>query len=198
MKLYMISRCPFAHRAAFALGEKGLTFEPVFYNGQARPKELDAVSKNAKSPTLFDGHDAVYESAVVLEYLEDRFPARPLMPVAAKARADVRVTIARVNEELGSKFGAIAGEALKPTPDDLAIAEASRPFLEALTPWDARLADKTFLVGDTLSLADITLYTIFPALEHLAKVTIPAELVHLRGWRDRLAARPAAVVPAST
>ena len=128
MKLYMVVRCPFAHRASMALGEKGLSFEPVFYAPRTRPTELDAVSKNAKSPTLFDGDDAVYESAVVLEYLEDKFPGRPLLPGAAKARADVRVTIARVNEELGSKFSAVMGEALtRLSPFETGVAVARPP-----------------------------------------------------------------------
>ncbi len=195
MKLYLMARCPFAHRAVMALVEKSLAFERVFYTPQTRPKELDAVSKNAKSPTLFDGDDAVYESAVVLEYLEDKYPASPLFPAGPKGRADVRLVIARINDELAPKFGAVAGAALSPSRDEAKVAEASQVFLDALGPWNERLAGRTYLVGDALSLADITLYTIFPALEHLAGAKIPADLAHLVAWRDRLASRPSGAPP---
>lgn len=195
MKLYLIDGCPFAHRAAIALAEKGIAFEPVVYTASARPPALDAVSPFAKSPTLFDGADAVYESAVVLEYLEDKFPARPLLPVSAKGRADVRLVIARVNDELGSKLGAIAGAALRPSPDPAKIAEAGEAFVAALDPWNTRLANKTFLVEEQLSLADITLYTIFPAVARMAGVTIPERLPHLRAWHDRIASRATAPFP---
>jgi glutathione S-transferase len=91
-----------------------------------------------------------------------------------------------------SKEATIIGEVFKPPEqrDEAKMAEASRGFLDALAPWDARLAGLEWVVGDTLTIADITLYTPFPAIQRLAGIEVPAERTNLRSWLARMAARP--------
>jgi glutathione S-transferase len=193
MKLYMLRGCPFAHRAAIALGEKKLPFDAVLFDAEKRPPELEALGPHAKSPTLFDGDLKIWDSAVITEYLEDRYPEWPLLPSDAAARAEVRMLNQRVAAELAPKLGAIVQEVVrKPAPerDQAKIDAARRAFLDALAPWDAHLDGRTFLVGDAFTLADVTLYTLFPAVKHLAEIEIPTERGHLRAWLDRVAARP--------
>jgi glutathione S-transferase len=193
MHLYLVYGCPFAHRSSFALQEKRIAFEPRFFQQGKRPPELEDVGANAKSPTLFDGDVRVWDSQIVLEYLEDRYPDRPLLPAAANLRARVRMLESLVAQELGSHLGTIAVETIyKPQPDEAKVAEARRGFIAGLDAWNQRLAGREFLVGDALSLADVTLYTVFPAMEHLAGVHIPVELAPLRAWHDRIASRPSA------
>jgi glutathione S-transferase len=193
MRLYLLYRCPFGHRASIALREKQLPFEPVFFEQGKRPPALEAAGPYAKSPTLFDGDNMVWNAHVVLEYLEDRYPERPLMPADAGLRAEARMLAARVGDELGAKLGTIAVETLyKPQKDEAKIADAKREFLAGLADWDRRLAGRTFLVGDALSLADVTLFTVFPAMRHLAGTEIPPERSHLRAWFSRVASRPSA------
>ena len=91
MHLYLLYRCPFGHRASIALREKQLAFEPVFFEQGKRPTELEAAGPYAKSPTLFDGESRVWDGQVVLEYLEDRYPERPLAPHDAAGRAQMRM-----------------------------------------------------------------------------------------------------------
>src|SRR5216683_6497250 len=86
MKLYLLHRCPFAHRATIVLQEKQLAFEPVFFQPAKRPPELEAVGPFAKSPTLFDGDTRVWDSQIVIEYLEDRYPVPSLLPADAPER----------------------------------------------------------------------------------------------------------------
>jgi glutathione S-transferase len=195
MKLYLLYKCPFGHRASFTLQEKQLSFEPQFFQQGKRPPEMEAVGPYAKSPTLFDGDSRVWNAQIVLEYLEDRYPERPLLPASAGERAQVRMLTARIGAELESKLGTVAVETrYKPQKDEAKVAEATRDFLAALGSWDRRLDGRAFLVGDTLTLADITLFTIFPAIKDLAGVEIPREHAHLRAWFDRIAARPAAAL----
>jgi glutathione S-transferase len=78
--------------------------------------------------------------------------------------------------------------------DEGKLAEASRAFVALLDEWDQRLENRRFLIGDELTLADITLFTPFPAMRNLAGVEIPAERRHLRAWFDRLSARPSAAL----
>jgi glutathione S-transferase len=193
MHLYLLYRCPFGHRASIALREKRLPFEPVFFQRGQPPPELAAVGPYAKSPTLFDGDTRVWDAAIVLEYLEDRYPEVPLFPSDAGQRAQARLLGAQAMGEIGSKVGTCAVEIhYKPQKDEAKVAQATREFLDILPEWDQRLAGRQFVVGETLTVADITLYTLFPSMRGLTGTDVPAELAHLRGWLDRMAARPSA------
>ena len=192
MRLYLLPGCPFAHRATIVLQEKKLTFEPVFFSLQKHPTELEAISPFAKSPTLVDGETRAWDSQIVIEYLEDRYPEPALMPTEPAARADVRMLAARVDRELGPKTGAIMVEVLHKAPanrDEAKIEAAQQGFVTALAWWDARLAGREFLVGDALSLADVTLFTLLHAYRGLTRTEIATERTQLRGWYERMAAR---------
>jgi glutathione S-transferase len=197
MRLYMLRTCPFAQRAVIALREKNLDFEIAFFDRGQRPKELEELSPRAKSPTLFDGDARVYDSAVVLEYLEERYPERPLLPKDARSRADARMLIARYNDEVTPKYGALLSEVLFKEPRDPTKVEAAKEaFLGALPAWNEYFEGRTFAVGDALTLADVTLYTFFASLKTYASLEIPPALGHLRAWHDRMLARPSSPVPA--
>ena len=78
-------------------------------------------------------------------------------------------------------------------PRDEAKLEAGiAQFRNALAPWQARLEHHAFLLGDTLTLADITLFTPIAAMVRLLgeRGEVPESLTILRAWRDRIAARP--------
>jgi len=192
MKLYLLYRCPMAHRASIVLREKHLDFEPVFFKLGQRPPELEALGPYAKSPTLFDGDTRVYDSQIVIEYLQDRYPTPSLLPTDAGARAEVRMLAARVTPELLAPFGAIVPELHKPQPqrDQAKLKQAKVSFLDALGAWDRCLSGREFLVGNTLSLADVILYTPLHAARRDLDAEIPAELLHLKAWHDRMVAHP--------
>jgi glutathione S-transferase len=123
------------------------------------------------------------------------------MPGSALDRAEVRMLAARVQRGLEPQLQAAVTAVFGRQPKDEAkIAEAARAFIDLLHEWDLRLANRRFLVGDELTLADVTLFTVFPAMHNLAGVEIPTERRHLRAWFDRLSARPstALLVPGAT
>jgi glutathione S-transferase len=195
MKLYLLHQCPFGHRASMALQEKRLAFDPVFFKTGKRPPELEAVGRYAKSPTLFDGEAKIWDAQIVLEYLEDRYPERSLMPASAVDCAELRMLVARVQKGLETQMEAAVMAVFGRQPkDEGKLAEASRAFVALLDEWDQRLKDRQFLIGDELTLADITLFTVFPAMHNMAGVEIPGERRHLRAWFDRLSSRPSAAV----
>ncbi len=193
MKLYAIAGCPYAWRARIALQEKGLPFELVFYDRKNRPSELDAVSRDAASPTLFDGDDAVHESLVVLEYLEDRYPAVPLMPAEPAGRARTRIAIRKIDQTLMAAQGGLVRELfLKPEGErDAAAIEAARvKWREQLGKWNEALEGREYVTGDRFTLADVVLFTPIPTARRISGEEVPAELSHLRGWLDRMEGRP--------
>lgn len=173
------------------LREKGLEFELVLYERTARPAELDALGPRARSPTLLDGDSAVFGSEVVLEYLDERYPEPRLMPSEPLARAQVRMCIAHVSDEFVPKFDAVMRETFyKAERDEHAIAEKLSALNAELCTWNDALSGRTYVVGDEFSLADVTLYTLFPALESWAKWQLPQQLPHLEAWLERTRARP--------
>jgi glutathione S-transferase len=191
MKLFLLHRCPYGHRASIVLQEKKLAFTPVFFQVGKRPPEMEAVGPYAKSPTLIDGETKVWDAQIVIEYLEERYPTPSLMPADAAQRAQVRMLNARVARELESRAGAAMVELfMKPQPDQAKLEEAKSGFVGALEGWDRYLEGRTFLVGDTLSLADVTLYTVFPSMHRLTGIEVPAERKNLRAWLERMSARP--------
>lgn len=193
MRLYAIAGCPFAWRARISLQEKGLPFELVFYRRDDRPAELDAVSPDAASPTLLDGDDAVYESLVVLEYLEDRYPAVPLMPAEPGGRARTRVAIRKIDQTLMAAQGGLVRELfLKPEGerDAKAIEAARQKWREQLGKWNEALEGREYVTGDRFTLADVVLFTPIPTARRIAGEEVPAALSNLCSWLDRMQARP--------
>lgn len=69
-----------------------------------------------------------------------------------------------------------------------------KAFLDALAPWNERLRDRTWLVGDSFSIADITLYTLIPAAKRIAAVDVPSQLAELLAWLDRVGKRPSSAL----
>jgi glutathione S-transferase len=193
MRLYLIHGCPYAHRASIALQEKKVGFEPVFFETGKRPPELVAVGSYAKSPTLLDRELGVWDSLIVLEYIEDRYSEPRLLPSEATHRAQARMLVQAIVKELAAKLGAIEHEVIVKPPDERdtnKVASARQGFLDALGPWEDRLAGQTFVMGEGLTIVDIVLYTLFPAMKRHAAVDIPPERKHLRAWHDRMTARP--------
>lgn len=197
MKLHQVAGCPFAHRARIVLEEKKLPYEVVYYEPRNRPAELAAISPDARSPTLLDddGNTRVWDSLVVIEYLDERYPDVALMPRDAAARARVRLLMREVDAKLLPTMGPIVEEVVHKAVgprDEAKVQAAITQFRNALVPWQARLEHQAFLLGDRLTLADIALFTPIFAMVRLIGESgeIPEALTTLRAWRDKMAARP--------
>src|SRR5687768_11489745 len=84
--------CPYVQRAAIALAEKGVAYERVYVDLGNKPDWFKALSPLGKTPVLKVGHTAIFESAVILEYLEETQPG-PLHPPDPLHRAEHRSLI---------------------------------------------------------------------------------------------------------
>src|ERR1700752_2402062 len=104
LKLISHKLCPYVQRAVIALTEKGVAFERIDIDLANKPDWFLAISPLGKTPLLLVGDVAIFESAVILEYLEET-RARPLLPADPLRRAEHRGWI-----EFGSAvLGDIAG-----------------------------------------------------------------------------------------
>ena len=134
-----------------------------------------------KVPVLEDGGAVIYESAIIDEYLEEKYPAVPLMPRDPAGRARARIWIDYCNTRLQRAGGFIA--------HDHKVEQSKAEVKEYLATLDREMANRDFIAGD-YSLADITFIPFFTRLERY-QTTIGNDLPNLQAWIKRLLDRPA-------
>jgi RNA polymerase-associated protein len=101
MLLYSGNSDIYSHRVRIALAEKGVVFEVININPQDKAKSEDLLQLNPYGtiPTLVDRELALYDTNIIMEYLDERFPHPPLLPVYPVARARLRLMIHRIDRE---------------------------------------------------------------------------------------------------
>jgi glutathione S-transferase len=179
MILYDAARCPYCARARIVLAEKGLVYETVEIDLSDRPAWLYAKNPSGRVPVLEeDGGGLVLpESPVIMEYLEERFPAPPLWPADPAERALGRLWLDRFEVRLG---------------DDYYAARRGEPSqLDGrLRDLDVALEAQPFLTGREYGLADIGYVPwILRMRSNLSVDLEPYEA--LSAWVERLSERPA-------
>ena len=187
-RLRLISHklCPYVQRAVIALTEKGVAFERVDVDLADKPGWFLAISPLGRTPVLQVGDTAIFESAVILEYLEET-QTKPLHPSNPMRRAEHRGWI-----EFGSTvLSDIAG--FYSAPDEVAF-EAKATQLEArFARLEARVAAAPWFDGEDFSLVDAVfgpVFRYFDVFDEIGDFGILAGKPKLARWRALLAARP--------
>ncbi len=199
MKLYSGPLSLFTAKVRIALDEKHLPYERVevgwSLSDRYLPHHPDVVAHNPKRqvPVLVDGDAVVYDSTVVLEYLEDRYPQPPLYPRDAESRARCRQLEAAADEILFPPIWDLIEGIFYAATDVGNAAErvsAARAELARQYPQlDKELAGREYLC-DAYSVADIGTFVMANAAATLG--SLPDDrLTHLRAWLARTRARPA-------
>jgi glutathione S-transferase len=177
--LYNAARCPYAARARIVLAEKGLEFETVEIDLSDRPAWLYDKNPAGRVPVIEeDGGDPLPESAVIMEFLEERYPEPALLPADPADRAFVRLLIFR-DDELTSPY-----YALRRGEDG-----ATEAFDAALGRFDALLAERPYLSGAEFGLADIALVPWFLRARDMLGVELDG-YPSVSDWLARLEERP--------
>ena len=186
-KLKLISHklCPYVQRAVISLTEKGVPFERIDVDLSNKPDWFKAISPLGKTPVLLVGNIALFESAVILEYLEEIQP-NPLHPAAPLVRAEHRAWI-----EFGS---AILNDvwALYTAPDAAAFSAKVAALREKFVRVEDRLKEPWF-DGERFSLVDAVfgpVFRYFDALDRIGAFGMLDNLPKIAAWRAALAARP--------
>jgi glutathione S-transferase len=184
--LYSAQACPYALRTRLALHEKALAFEHVEIDLKNKSPAFLAVSRYGKVPALIDGDVEIYESAIVNEYLDERYPDPPLMPQSPGARAYARIWIDFANTRMMPASAKItygkddADKQAGRTEFEKHCARLGKE-LDGRTPW---------FLGEQYSLVDVTYAPFFARLERYAALTLPEPVV---AWWRRISERPAYV-----
>jgi glutathione S-transferase len=185
-KLISHKLCPYVQRAVIALSEKGVAFERIDIDLANKPDWFLAISPLGKTPVLQVGATAIFESAAILEYLEET-EAKPLHPADALRRAEHRGWIEFGSSVLNDIAGFYAAR-------DEAAFEAKASQLEArFARLEARVAAAPWFDGESFSLVDAVfapVFRYFDVFDQIGDFGILADKPQLARWRKNLAARP--------
>jgi glutathione S-transferase len=201
MKLYSGPLSLFSRKVEIALGEKGLAFErvmvPFTQERGYQPKHPDVLAANPKGqvPVLIDGDLTLFDSTLIFEYLEEAYPAPPLMPKGAAERAACRMMELRADEIVFPHARAFFYRTDPPHPDparraanEEAGARAEAALRDHFAALDQLLGQRDFLCGE-LSCADIAMFMVVLWTQRLKGPPLQ-DYRALAAWHARLEARP--------
>jgi len=185
LKLISHKLCPYVQRAVIALTEKRVAFERIDIDLVNKPDWFLAISPLGKTPVLQVGDVPIFESAVILEYLEETQPKR-LHPADPVRRAEHRAWI-----EFGSAvLNDIAG--FYAAADEATFKAKTIQLEQRFARLETRLAGSPWFDGDSFSLVDAVfgpVFRYFDVFDDIADFGILGK-PKLQRWRKSLAARP--------
>jgi glutathione S-transferase len=200
LTFYYGSGSPYAWKVWLALEHKGLSYEAkrlMFEPDETKTPEFLKINPRGRVPAIVDDGFALSESNAIVEYLEERYPEKPLLPKDVKARANARRLIAEVGGDLEKAFDPFAEATLytkAEARDAKLIAETRAKLDQELARWADALNGDFFAGG--VGLAD---YTLAPWIRLLPRIEErvpglgykPADLPpKLAAWLARIEALP--------
>ncbi|MBL8200315.1 MAG: glutathione S-transferase family protein [Chromatiales bacterium] len=192
IELYSFEGCPYAQRTRMALLEKQLDFvlhEIDLFN---RPAWFRDVSPYGKVPVLRHEGVTIYESAIINQYLDERFPAPPLMPATPALRAQARIWM----DYCETRFLVATHKLMSEANDTARRADNAGKLTEVLRFIEheglRKLGDGPYFLGETVSLVDLQFspfFERFGTYERLGGATWPADCTRLRAWFEAMQGR---------
>ncbi|RMD71364.1 MAG: stringent starvation protein A [Gammaproteobacteria bacterium] len=174
--LYSDPLCPASHCARIVLAEKGIPFDVVDADTEAHPYQ--------HIPTLVDRDLVLYDLRVIMEYLDERYPHPPLMPVDPVSRAMTRLVVHRMEREWYS----LVKDMLDGEGDR--AEQARQRFAQGLHDIAPLFHKKAFFVNDGFSLADCCMAPLLWRLDHYG-IELSPQAAPLLNYAQRLFDRDA-------
>tara|TARA_B110000879_G_scaffold137611_1_gene179540 strand:- start:685 stop:1305 length:621 start_codon:yes stop_codon:yes gene_type:complete len=149
MSMYSDLQDIYSHQVRIVLSEKGVNVDIHPVHADNFPEELLAVNPYGSVPTLIDRELVLYEARIIMEYLDERFPHPPLLPVYPVARAETRKMMHRIDFDWYRLVSNIENN----VDADL----SRRQLLESLVALEPLFSDKVYFLSDEFSLLDCVL-----------------------------------------
>jgi len=182
MTLYSDASCPQSHRVRMVLAEKGMNVEIVNIDPDNLPEDLIDLNPYQSVPTLLDRELVLYDPQVITEYLDERFPHPPLMPVDPVSRARSRLALYRIKKDWYSLVGDLESGVEK------TAAKARKTLRDSLAASVEVFSAKPYFLSDEFSLVDATIAPILWRLRHY-RIELPAQAKPVLDYAERLFAR---------
>lgn len=184
MVLYSDTISPIGHGVRIVLAEKDINVEINYVTDEQRPEELNDLNPYNAVLTLIDRDLVLYDAQIIMEYLDERFPHPPLMPVDPCSRAGNRQLRFRVIKDLYSLLENIEGE------DEIAAANARKNMRDNLTAIAPAFAQKRYFMSDDYSLIDCLLAPLLWRIDHYS-IKLPGSAKLLTQYAESLFEREA-------
>ena len=184
MTLYSDVMEPASHAVRFVLAEKAINVDIVNVTADERPEDLIELNPYDHVLTLVDRDLVLYEAQIIMEYLDERFPHPPLMPVDPVARANSRLFRYRIQRDIYSLV-----EELNKTEGE-AFATAKRNLRDSLTGIAPIFSQTKYFMSEDYSLVDCFLAPILWRVDHYG-IKLPAQAKALIKYGEGLFERDA-------
>ena len=161
MGLFSGNTCIRSHQVRFVLREKGITTDIQNVDGKKVPEDLIALNPYASIPTLTDRELVIYDSGVIIEYLDERYPHPPLMPVSPVDRAKVRLVLVSLEADIVST--AIELDASLGSRNENSLRKKLKSMLNASLDL---FSSNIYFLNDELTVIDCVLAPILWRLEY--------------------------------
>ena len=171
------------HQVRFVLREKGITTDIQNVDGKKVPEDLIALNPYASIPTLTDRELVIYDSGVIIEYLDERYPHPPLMPVSPVDRAKIRLALVSLEADIVST--AIELDTALGSRNENSLRKKLKSMLNASL--DLFSANKYFL-NDELTVIDCVLAPILWRLEYFG-ISLSKEHQDITDYMERVFSR---------
>ncbi|TML71825.1 MAG: glutathione S-transferase family protein [Actinobacteria bacterium] len=186
LTLYDAPRCPYCARVRIVLAEKDVPYDPIVIDLADRPAWIYQKNPSGKVPILEDDDWILPESAVIAEYLEERFPDPPLQPADAAERALARLLVFRFDDFSDPYYALRRGEE-----------GAAEAFAGELAHLDGLLEHMPYLTGRSYGLTDIDYVPWVIRARDMLGLSL-VEYPALAEWLGRLTERPAVAAEIDT
>jgi RNA polymerase-associated protein len=172
--------CPFCHRTRIVVAEKNIAADIIDIDPDNLPEDLIQLNPYNSVPTLVDRDLTLYESKVIMEYFDERFPHPPLMPVDPISRARIRLMLYRIDQEWY--------RLLENTPRSGIPPKVRKILIEDLTVLSPAFEKTPFFMNEEFSLLDCALAPLLwrlPALE----IKLPPQAKLVEDYAKRIFSR---------
>lgn len=186
MTLFSDPTNPYCHRVRIVLAEKSIAVDIIDMDAQDVSAEVMDFNPYGTVPTLVDRDLRLYESRIIMEYLDERFPHPPLLPVDPVSRATARLYMYRVERDWYALMDRILGS----TEEGEEVTTARRELRESLIATSPVFGVTPFFMNKDFSLVDCC---VAPLLWRLPKlgIDLPPQAHALSGYAKRVFAWPA-------
>ncbi len=183
MTLYSSSCDSVSHRVRIVLAEKGIAADIIeVAEGAMLPEDLIELNPYQSLPTLVDRDLALYSSRIIMEYLDERYPHPPLLPVDPVSRARTRMFLYRIEKDWYSLLEGVESDVAAKA------AESRKSLKDSLLAISPIFQQKPFFMSDEFSLVDCCVAPILWRLKYY-DIEMPEQATAINAYADRLFSR---------
>ncbi len=179
MTLYSDEQDIYSHQVRIVLAEKGVNFEVHTVRPEDKPEDLLDINPYGSVPTLVDRELVLFQARIIMEYLDERFPHPPLLPVYPVARAESRKIIYRIENDWYSLMHKIQDGNGKQ------MEAARKNLVESLIAIEPVFADKAYFLSDDFTLVDCVIAPLLWRLPQLG-IELPKSIRGVRQYMERV------------